>query len=323
MIDQSFSEIIRYDTEVKLKTALTIDETAELVKPVKETKGFDAAMSLGVTVYDREGTAVSPYLVVLDDVQTSLYFKNSSGKSVSLPARGAFITPRMAEALGVGIGDVIKAEGVDGTIFPVLVANIVDFPVGSEIYMSVSAFKEISDLPFAVRVFFLKGDDINIAPLRQDPRVALVETKEEMRENLYVVLKILQGMQSILIAFSGLLSFAVMMVLGRLNFDERIRELATLKVLGFHKDEMKRLVLRENVWITIIGLPAGIASSFFLLRTVLSLATTPDMEITPSLSILGVVIGCALVVAFTLFVNILISRKFRDIDMVASLKSVE
>jgi putative ABC transport system permease protein len=323
MIDKSFSEVIRYDAEVKLKTALTIDEIGELVKQVNGTTGFDAALSLGVTVYDRVGTAISPYLVILEDAQSSLNFRDDGGKPVSLPTRGAFITPRMAKALGIGIGNIIEAEGMDGTMFPLEVAGIVDFPVGNEIYMSVSAFAKISDIPFTARVFFLRGNDINIVPLRQDTRVALVEAKEEMRENLNVVLEILQGMQGILIAFSGLLAFAVMMVLGQMNFDERIRELATLKVLGLHKNEMRRLVLRENVWITVMGLPAGIASSFFLLRMVLSLATTPDMEIAPSLSVLGVVIGCALVVAFTLFVNFLMTRKFRGIDMVASLKSVE
>jgi putative ABC transport system permease protein len=323
MIDKSFSEIIRYDAEVKLKAAMTIDETADLVMSVKGTKSFDTALSLGVTVYDREGTAISPYLVVLEDAQTSLNFKSGNGKSVPLPASGALITPRMADALGAGIGDGIEAEGIDGTIFPLHVAGIVDFPIGSEIYMSASAFKEISDIPFAVRVFFLYGEDIDVASLRQDPRVALVETKKEMRDNLNVVLKILQGMQIILIAFSALLSFAVMMVLGQINFDERIRELATLKVLGFHNGEMRRLVLRENVWITVMAIPAGVAASFFLLRAVLSLATTPDMEIAPSLSAPGVVIGCALSVVFTLFVNFLMSRKFRGLDMVASLKSVE
>ncbi|MDR1061694.1 MAG: ABC transporter permease, partial [Clostridiales bacterium] len=158
---------------------------------------------------------------------------------------------------------------------------------------------------------------------RADPRVALVETKEEMQSNLNIVLEIMEGIQGILIAFSGLLAFAVMLVLGRMNYDERIRELATLKVLGFRQNEMKRLILRENIWITIGGLPLGVMASSLLLRMVLSLATTPDMEIEPVLSAFSVFIGCVLILAFTGFVNFLISRQFKGIDMVASLKSVE
>jgi putative ABC transport system permease protein len=323
VIDKSFSEIIRYDAEVKLQSALTADEAKELVSSIDGIDSMDVALSFGITMYDRDGTAISPYLVVLNDSQTSLNFMDTQGVSVSLPSQGALITPRMAETLGVGSEDTIYAEGMDGTQFPMMVSGIVDFPVGNEIYIGKNAFGKISDIPFAARVIFLKGKSIDLASLRNNPQVALVETKEEMRENINKVLEILQGMQSILIVFSGLLSFAVMMVLGRMNFDERIRELATLKVLGFHKKEMKRLVLRENVWITILGLPVGIAASFFLLKMVLSLATTHEMEIASHVSVIGVVAGCLMVLIFTLFVNFIMSRQFKSIDMVASLKSVE
>jgi putative ABC transport system permease protein len=323
VIEKSFSEILRYDAEVKLKTPLTPGEAAGLAGAVEGVEGFDTALSLGVTVYDRKGTALSPYLVALPDAQRALRFVDPAGRPVPLPAQGVLITPRMADALGVAVGGGIDAEGMDGARFALTVAGIVDFPVGSEIYMSAAAFRQISALPFSVRVLFLRGQNMDLAALSRDPRVALVETKAEMRANLNVVLEILQGMQGILIAFSGLLSVAVMMVLGRINFDERVRELATLKVLGFHKHEMKRLVLRENVWLTLLGIPAGIAAAQVLLGLILSLATTPDLEIQPQTSLLGLAAGCALVLGFTLFVNFLLGRKFKGIDMVASLKSVE
>jgi putative ABC transport system permease protein len=229
----------------------------------------------------------------------------------------------MANTLSVDVGDTIEAESIDGNALVLEIAGMIDFPVGNEIYMSLTAFDEVSDISFSGRVVFIKGADADISSLRRDPRVALVETKDEMHENINIVLEIMQGMQFIVIVFSGLLAFAVMMVLGQMNFDERIRELATLKVLGFHKDEMKRLVLRENVWITVIGLPFGIVASYFLLKAVLSLAESPNMEIATTLNVLWIAIGCALVLTFTLFVNFLIGRKFKGIDMVASLKSVE
>jgi putative ABC transport system permease protein len=114
-----------------------------------------------------------------------------------------------------------------------------------------------------------------------------------------------------------------MMVIGRMNFYERIRELATLKVLGFRKNEMKRLALRENIWITIFGLPIGIIAALLLLDTALALAKTPDMEIAGYISAVSILAGCLLIFCFTLFVNYLISKKFKKIDMVESLKSVE
>ena len=233
------------------------------------------------------------------------------------------ITPRMAEYLSVGVGDTLKAERLDGTVLYLEVAGIVDFPVGNEVYMSKTAFGKVSDLTFLVRTLLIDGQGLDLDNLKTDPRISLVETKEEMRNNMLIVLETLQFFQVILIVFSGLLAFAVMMVLGRMNYSERTRELATLKVLGFYKKEMKRLVLRENILITIFGLPFGYIVGALLLRVILQQATTPDLEIAPMISAFGIVIGFVFILGFTMLVNHVIGRKFKSIDMVASLKSVE
>ena len=105
---------------------------------------------------------------------------------------------------------------------------------------------------------------------------------------MLVVLETLQFFQVILIVFSGLLALAVMMVLGRMNYYERTRELATLKVLGFYPYEMKRLVLRENIWITIFELPFDYILGSLLLRVILKQATTPDLKILPLIAVFSI-----------------------------------
>ena len=174
-----------------------------------------------------------------------------------------------------------------------------------------------------IRAFLVKGENLELDILRSDPRIATVETKDEMKSSILDILEILQSIQAIIIVFAGLLAFAVMMVLGRLNYYERIRELATLKVLGFHQNEMKRLVLRENIWIAVIGMPIGIISGFTLLIAMLEQTTNPDMEMTASISVLSIVLTFALIIAFTYFINYLLGRNFKKINMVDSLKSVE
>ena len=151
-------------------------------------------------------------------------------------------------------------------------------------YMSKTAFRKVSDLPFLVRTLLISGEELEIGILKTDPRISLIETKEEMRNNMWIILEALRFFQVVLIVFSGLLAFAVMMVLGRLNYHERTRELATLKVLGFYEKEMKHLVLRENIWITLFGLPLGYVVGTLLLRVILQQATTPDLEIEPSIA---------------------------------------
>lgn len=215
------------------------------------------------------------------------------------------------------------AERLDGTVIPLEVANIIDFPVGNEIYVSRTAFSKVSSIPFMISVLFINGKGLDFSFFNNDPRIALIETKSEMKANMMTILEMLESLQMVLIIFAGLLAFAVMMVLGIMNYHELIRELATLKVLGFHQKEMKRLVLRENIWITIFGLPFGVIAGFGLIYMMQAQTTNPDMEITPFISALSIVFGCVMIIMFTMFVNHIMGRKFKNIDMVSSLKSVE
>jgi len=323
MLDQAFDKTVQYNVEIKLRTPLTIEQLSDIYGVLQDAENIDETMAFGVYLYSENGDMQNPYLVMMDEGQKSLHFKDINGYAVDLPKDGALITPRMAEALSVGVGDKLTAELLDGTVISLRVANIVDFPVGNEVYMSKTAFSKVANLPFLVRTLLVTGQELDLNKLKTDPRISLVETREEMRSNMLVVLKALQFFQVILIAFSGLLAFAVMMVLGYMNYHERTRELATLRVLGFYESEMKRLVLRENIWITIFGLPCGYLIGALLLRMILKQATTPDLEILPLISVFSIVIGFAFILAFTMLVNYVMGGKFKSIDMVASLKSVE
>ncbi|HBR02903.1 MAG TPA: ABC transporter permease [Ruminiclostridium sp.] len=323
MLDKAFNETVQYSVEIKLRTSLAQEQLSDIYGKLDGAKNIDETMAFGVYLYGENGQMQNPYLVVMDEGQKSLNFKDINGMAVRLPEDGVLITPRMAKYLSVGAGNTLKAEHLDGTVLSLEVTDIVDFPVGNEVYIGKTAFEKVSDLPFLVRTLLIDGQGLELENLKADPRISLVETKEEMRNNMLIVLETLQFFQVILIVFSGLLAFAVMMVLGRMNYYERTRELATLKVLGFYRKEMKRLVLRENIWITIFGLPFGYIVGTLLLRVILQQATTPDLEIMPSIGAFNIVIGFAFVIGFTMLVNHLMERKFRSIDMVASLKSVE
>lgn len=323
MLNKAFAETVRYDVEIKLRTPSGGEQLADLYDTLHNASNIDPTMAFSVYLYGKDGDIQSPYLVVMDEGQKSLNFKDRNGNAVALPKDGALITPRMAAALGVDVGDTLRAESLDGTAITLKIANIIDFPVGNEVYVGKTAFAKVSDLPFRIRTLLVTGEGLDLNELKSDPRISLVETKEEMRNNMLIVLESLQSFQVILILFSGLLAFAVMMVLGRMNYYERTRELATLKVLGFYQNEMKRLVLRENIWITLFGLPFGFLFGSLLLRVILQQATTPDLEILPFIAPLSIAAGFVFMLAFTMFVNFIMGKKFKNIDMVASLKSVE
>ena len=323
MLEKAFDQTMRYDVEMKLKTPMSPEDAAYIYEMLGDAQAIDATMAFNVYLYGEGGNIQNPYLVVMDDEQSGLRFVDTDGKEVALPDNGVLITPRMAKTLDVEIGSVMMAERLDGTIIPLEVTDIVDFPVGNEIYIGRTAFSRVSSLPFIINVFLIRGQNLDLSALHDDPHIALIETKPEMESNIMVVLELLRSIQMVLILFAASLAFAVMMTLGSMNYHERIRELATLKVLGFHQKEMKKLVLLENIWITVLGLPFGAALGFGLIVMMQAQTANPDMEISPYISAASIILGCALILAFTLFVNYIIGRKFKGIDMVASLKSVE
>ena len=126
----------------------------------------------------------------------------------------------------------------------------------------------------------------------------------------------------LMIAFAFALAFVVLYNMGILNFHERTREFATLKVLGYHQNEIKSLIVRENVLISCIGILLGILPGFWLTKVVISVSEQDDMLFTLVVSVISLMIACGLTLIFSLLIQFL-ARKVKSIDMVESLKSVE
>jgi putative ABC transport system permease protein len=111
--------------------------------------------------------------------------------------------------------------------------------------------------------------------------------------------------------------------MGQLNFTERIREYATLNVLGYHQREIRRLMFRENNLTAILGVSAGVVPGILLVRVILKMCEFEQMVFVPSVSFRTVALCSLATFAFTCFIEALITRKVRMVNMVEALKSVE
>ena len=127
----------------------------------------------------------------------------------------------------------------------------------------------------------------------------------------------------LLVLFSGALELVVFYNLGQLNFSERIRELATLKVLGFTRREMKKLVLRENIIITLMGLPLGLMLGPPLLQLLLTYGLPNTIQFVSYITQASWLYTVGITMVFAFLVNIILGAKFKSVNMVEALKSVE
>mgnify|MGYP000785598569 FL=1 len=119
------------------------------------------------------------------------------------------------------------------------------------------------------------------------------------------------------------LAFIICYNMGLMNFSERVRDYATLKVLGYHQREIRRLMLRENNYISIIGVLLGIPPGFLITTIILKMCEYDSMVFPTHVTFPSVAGACAITYVFAFLIQLLLTRKVRSIDMVEALKSVE
>ena len=119
------------------------------------------------------------------------------------------------------------------------------------------------------------------------------------------------------------LAFVVLYNLNNINVNERIRELATLKVLGFYNGEVSAYIYRENIFLTIIGIALGLVLGIPLNIAVVGVVDIDQLTFNTTLKPLSFLIAVVMTAVFAIIVNVLMHFKLKKISMVESLKSVE
>lgn len=146
--------------------------------------------------------------------------------------------------------------------------------------------------------------------------------EEDIKSGMDTMMEGMNLMIGILIFGAVVLGIVVLYNIGTFSYFEKIREMATLKVLGFRNQQVKKLLLQQNQWLTIIGILLGIPFGHGLIYTVIStIGTSMDMSIVIELT---TYMGCSL---GTLLVSVLVmnmvAKKTKQIDMVSALKAME
>lgn len=321
MIDMHYNKTLRYDMKITLSEKVTTEDV-DNIAAMLDAEIIERSMALGVYTLQGSDRKLQP-LIVLEEENRSIGLYDQDNNVITLPSKGVVITQMLSKQLKVGIGDILTVELMDGKKSELLVSNIAVMQMGQGIYMSKTVFDEMSLAEYRTSELLIQGSNSTEEALRNNDLVKSIETKENQKEALDETMELMKSVQYMTIVFAAVLSFAVMYVIGQLNFHERIRELATLKVLGFYHGEMKKLVLSENMIIAIVGAPLGVLAGFGLLQGILSEATTSDMAITLHVEPFTIVTGVLLTLLFIWLVNTVIGRKFKKVDMVESLKSVE
>ncbi len=236
----------------------------------------------------------------------------------------------MAKELNVGIGDAIELDNSDGARKKVVVSGITENYIFHYAYMSPKYYKEIFRLDPEVNNLMIKlkstGEKAESelgSILIKDESVASVRYYSAMAASFEDTVTILNNIVIVIIISAGILAFVVLYNLTNINISERIREIATIKVLGFYNREVSSYVYRENTILSIIGSAIGLAIGIVLHRFIMVSLEQDGIMFGNHIERISFLYAFLLTMGFVVLVNICMYRRLKNIPMVESLKSVE
>jgi ABC-type antimicrobial peptide transport system permease subunit len=320
-MDSLYANMYRYDLQVMLKADTSTLE-AERIKRLAAVDKAEYVMtqSIKASKADKtENTAIN----IMEDKISLMVLSDEVKDSMTMPEDGAIVSSTVAKKLDIHKGDIIDIVLVGkSNVMKIMVSDIKDNISGFNV--SKSFWRKHGEGYSPSTIYIKTHEPTNV--LKNTGKydfILSVKSKGEVVESIESQMSTMNTMIFILILFGGVLALVVLYNLGIMNFYERMRELATLKVLGFMSKEIKVLVLRENTIFTCIGILFGMPLGVGLHSSMLSQSSTGDMTFTPFIKGFTFVYAAGLTFMFSLFVNMLLGKKLKQIDMLGALKSVE
>ncbi len=319
-VGQYYGGTLQYDLRANLSDNAG---TLESYQRRLDAERVEGVMEISASI--RSGTVIRTGLVtVMCDNQTLLNLGEDAAY-LPMPENGVILSQKLASVLQTGLGETLEIwlPGDDEPVY-LTIAALADTNISQGVFINKTQWEALH-----------KGAFMPTALLLRSPTELTRHRLEEMDEVTSFDLpseqftQTMKLMDSTSVAFSIMsgvalgLAFVICYNMGLMSFTERTRDYATLKVLGYHQKEIRRLMLRENDLTALLGVALGIPPGVLLTRVVLKSCESESMVYASNVTVQSIVIASVVTFAFTWLIEWLLTRKVRSIDMVEALKSVE
>ena len=251
------------------------------------------------------------------------------GRAVPWPETGeAVICVNLAETLGLKAGDTITLRDEDMNTLTLTVSGIFENYVYNYIYVSMETLtQQWGEAPELKTVLANpapgRGVNETAAKILDYDGVSAVSSAQEMRQRIGGMMSSLDYIVWLIVACSGALAFIVLYNLTNININERIREIATIKVLGFYRNESSSYVFRENMMLTVLGALAGLPAGVLLHRYIISRVRVDLMYFSARIFPVSYLYAFGFTLLFAVIVDVFMYFRLERINMAEALKSVE
>lgn len=339
MIPMQYGEIFKYDGVVTLNEDITNSKIQEEADKIREEAIVEDTISCymkTVEITNIENSQTLNLVVINsnDNISDFIDIRSRKNKTTySLDNEKVIISEKIAKLLNIKVGDTITIKNIDNIEKNVIVGAISETYINHYIYMTSNLYNTLyGENSFKPNTILIKEKENTEIEQEEKLGKSLLENKDVVSGVTFLsntkdvfgeVMDKMQLVVYILIISAALLAFAVLYNLSNVNISERIRELATLKVLGFYNKEVFNYITKETRILTGIGIILGLFAGYFLGMYIIKTCELDMLMFVQEVKPMSFVYGLVITIIFAEIVNIAVNHTLKKISMTESLKSVD
>ena len=332
--ERQFGDLLSYDILLVQKEDASSEQVAEVTEVIESDKVQKAAQIQSSRLTEEpagldESISINLMVAEPEELAGFVQLQERGGEQIHLTDQGAVLTENLANLYGVKAGDAVTLHIQDQAV-TVQVAAIAEMYTGHFIYLTPAYYEEVTGQASQKNAYLITSNDQRPAKIKElAAQLLALKGVEGLVQNTSLiamieqVAKSLQSVMIILTVLSVLLAMVILFNLTTINVAERVRELSTIRVLGFHNKEVTLYIYRETIILAFIGIVLGLGSGYALHRYILSFLGSSTTMFNPSVPIQGYLIPVISVLAILAVLGILVNHRLRHLDMLEALKSGE
>lgn len=327
IVDKQFSEIQLYDMKIEY---IDIEENGELEGFLKDKNYGSVYSETATAIKDGERVNLTTYSSDYENLNGFISFRDrKSQEEIGFDENSVIITEKAADILNISVGDVFEIENAAKDKAEFKVTGITENYIGSFVYINEALYeeafsqKEDNLILLKSNIEDLKEQDEVTSELLGSGEVSSVEfisSTKEIYDNLIGSLNIIV---LLLIFVAGALAVIVLYNIINVNINERIKELATLRVLGFHNKEVDSYIFREIRIMVTMGIGIGLVLGVMLHQYVILVIDTAELMVGRDIRGVSYLYATVVTLIFAELVRLIMIKKIKGIKMAESMKSVD
>lgn len=313
-LDWKFDKICNFEYKISLSSNCTDEQ----FKTLTQKFGNETSENFGIEI--KVDNKKETNTLTINDAKEYLKYTDHNREYMDLSDEGIYITEKLSEKYGLKAGDVITWHIFgDDTWYTSKIAGLNRDPQSQQLNMS-RKYYETLGLTYKADVLYTNEDLSEVKTLEG---VDTIQSIDNLKTGMESMLETMKSMIILLIAVSAILGLVIIYNLGVLSFSEKQYQFATLKVLGFKNQQIKKIFVKQNLWLAIIGILIGLPLGYVMVDYIFKSALGDSYDFNAQIKIVSYLISAIGSYIVALVVNKVLSKKVKDIDMVTSLKGNE